>query len=152
MLSGRAQDLADLFDQGVDVVSDPAFSELSEARQISADLRRVHPGVFRDGLRRDARLAHLLGLRQDLQVARQPRGNAKSQSISGHETSRPEFVTIRRKLRRPRSGRKVNRTVGPLLEHEGRARCARRPSIGCAATHAQAVATRGDLSSRRKTP
>jgi hypothetical protein len=50
VLAGRAQDAADLPDQGVDVVADPALAELAEAGQVTADLSGVDVGVLADHL------------------------------------------------------------------------------------------------------
>jgi hypothetical protein len=38
VLARRAQDLADLGDERLDVVAHPALAELAEARQVAADL------------------------------------------------------------------------------------------------------------------
>ena len=82
VLAGGAQDLADLRDQRVDVVADAALAELAEARQVAADLRRVDVRVVGELLRGDRLLAHLLGLRQHLQVARQARGDAEREPLA----------------------------------------------------------------------
>ena len=63
-----AEDLADLAEQRVDVVADPALAELAEAGEVAADLRRVDVRVVGELLGRDRVLAHLAGLRQDLEV------------------------------------------------------------------------------------
>src|SRR5215216_3790066 len=83
VLAGGAQDLADLRDQRVDVVSHPPLAELSEARQVAADLRGVHVRVVGQLLGRDRLLAHLLGLREDLEVARKTRRDAERQTLLG---------------------------------------------------------------------
>src|SRR5918999_678614 len=77
VLAAGAQDLADLRDQRVDVVADPALAELAEARQVAADLRRVHVRVLGQLLRGDRLLAHLARLREHLQIAREPRRDAE---------------------------------------------------------------------------
>ena len=87
VLAAGPQDLADLGDQRVDVVADAALAELAEARQVAADLRGVDVGVLRQLLRGDRLLAHLAGLRQHLQVARQARGDAQGEAVS--RRSRP---------------------------------------------------------------
>src|ERR671932_648057 len=75
VLAARAQDLADLRDERVDVVAHPALAELAEAGEVAADLRRVHVRVLGELLRGDRLLAHLARLGQHLQVARQARGD-----------------------------------------------------------------------------
>ena len=77
----RAEDLADLAEQAVDRVADAALAELAEVREVAADLRRVDVRVVRDLLRGDAVLAHLLRLGQDLEVAREPRGDADTDAV-----------------------------------------------------------------------
>src|SRR5919205_775279 len=81
VLAGSAQDLADLRDERVDVVADPALAELAEARQVAPDLRGVDVRVVAQLLRGDGLLAHLLRLREDLQVPRQARGDAERQPL-----------------------------------------------------------------------
>ena len=81
VLAGGAQDLADLRDQRVDVVADPALAELAEARQVAPDLRRVDVRVLGQLLGGDRLLAHLARLREHLQVARQARGDAERQAV-----------------------------------------------------------------------
>ena len=77
VLAGGPQDLADLGDERLDVVADPALAELPEAGQVAPDLGRVDVRVVGELLRGDRRLAHLAGLREDLEIARQPRGDAE---------------------------------------------------------------------------
>src|SRR5262249_3191647 len=67
VLARGPQDLAYLPDERVDVVADAALAELAEAGQIAADLRRVDVRVVRELLGGDRGLAHLVGLRQDLE-------------------------------------------------------------------------------------
>ena len=83
----RSQDPADLAEQRVDVVADPALAEAPEAGQIPTDLGGVDVRVLRDLLRRDPVLAHLLRLREHLQVAAEPRRHAHCQSLR-HRVSR----------------------------------------------------------------
>ena len=83
VLAGGAQDLADLRDERLDVVADAALAELAEARQVAADLGRVDVRVVGELLRGDRLLAHLLGLRQHLQVARQARRDAQREPLAG---------------------------------------------------------------------
>ncbi len=83
VLAGGAQDLADLRDERLDVVADAALAELAEAGQVAADLRRVDVRVVGELLRGDRLLAHLLGLREHLQVARQARRDAERQPLAG---------------------------------------------------------------------
>ena len=82
VLAGGAQDLADLRDERVDVVADAALAELAEAGQVAADLRRVDVRVVGELLRGDRLAAHLLRLGQDLEVARQARGDAQRQPLA----------------------------------------------------------------------
>ncbi len=82
----RAQDLADLAEQRVDVVADAALAELAEGREVAADLGGVDVRVVRDLLRGNPVLAHLLGLRQNLQVAGETRSNTHRQPISQRAT------------------------------------------------------------------
>ena len=90
VLAGGAQDLADLRDERLDVVADAALAELAEARQVAADLGRVDVRVVRELLRGDRLLAHLLGLREHLQVARQARRHAERQPLA----RRPAAVAL----------------------------------------------------------
>jgi len=80
----RPQDLADLAEQRVDVVTDTALAELAEGGQVAADLRRVDVRVGGDLLRGDPLLAHLLRLRQHLQVPGQARRHTDRQPVSRH--------------------------------------------------------------------
>ena len=82
VLAGGPQDLADLGDQRLDVVADAALAELAEAREVAADLRRVDVGVVRQFLRRDRLAAHLAGLGEDLQVAREARRDAERKPLA----------------------------------------------------------------------
>src|SRR4029079_18752534 len=82
VLARGAQDLADLRDERVDVVADAALAELAEARQVAPDLGGVDVRVVAELLRGDRLLAHLLGLREDLQVARQARGDAEREALA----------------------------------------------------------------------
>ena len=81
VLAGGPQDLPDLGDERLDVVADAPLAELAEAGEITPDLRRVDVRVVRELLRGDRLLAHLPGLRQDLEVARQPCRDAKRQLL-----------------------------------------------------------------------
>ena len=87
-----AEDLADLAEQRVDVVADAALAELAERRQIAPDLGRVDVRVVRDLLRGDPALAHLLRLRQHLQVPAEPSRDADGQTI-GRRDLAVELVT-----------------------------------------------------------
>ena len=84
----RAKNLPDLPEQRVDVVTDASLAELPERREISPDLGRVDVRVVGDLLRGDPLLAHLLRLRQHLQVAREASRNADGQPISHFVTPR----------------------------------------------------------------
>src|SRR6185437_9119630 len=77
----RAEDLADLAEQRVDVVADPTLAELAECRQITPDLGRVDVRVLRDLLGGDALLPHLPRLRQYLEVPRQTSRDAYRQAL-----------------------------------------------------------------------
>ncbi len=81
VLAGRPEDLADLRDERLDVVADPALAELAEAGQVATDLGRVDVRVVAELLRGDRLLAHLLGLREDLQVAGEAGGDAERQAV-----------------------------------------------------------------------
>jgi hypothetical protein len=76
------QDLANLRDERLDVVAHPPLAELAEARQVTPYLGGVDVRVVGEFLRGDRLLAHLPGLREHLQVARQARGDAKREPIS----------------------------------------------------------------------
>ena len=93
VLALRAQDLADLAEQRVDVVADPALAELAEAGEVAPDLRRVDVRVVGDLLRGDALLAHLLRLGQHLEIAGQPRRDADRQPSPLTPLLGPSFVT-----------------------------------------------------------
>ena len=82
VLARGAEDLADLRDQRVDVVADPALAELAEAGEVAADLGRVDVGVLGELLRGDRLAAHLARLRQHLQVAREARGDAQREALA----------------------------------------------------------------------
>src|SRR4051812_16627857 len=81
VLAARAQDLADLRDERVDVVAHPALAELAEAGEVAADLGRVDVGVLGELLGGDRLLAHLARLGEDLQVARETGGHTERQAI-----------------------------------------------------------------------
>ena len=81
MLARGAEDLADLRDQRLDVVADPALAELAEAGEVAADLGRVDVGVLGELLRGDRVAAHLARLGQHLQVAREARGDAQREAV-----------------------------------------------------------------------
>src|SRR3954447_23227625 len=80
VLAACAQDLADLRDERVDVVAHAALAELAEAGQVAPDLRRVDVRVVGQLLRGDRVLAHLLRLREDLEVAREARRDAEGEA------------------------------------------------------------------------
>src|SRR5262249_29661093 len=82
VLPGGAEDLADLRDQRVDVVADPALAELAEAGEVAADLGRVDVGVIGGLLRGDRLAAHLARLGQDLEVAREAGGDAQRKALA----------------------------------------------------------------------
>src|SRR4029453_5546441 len=75
------EDAADLPEQAVHAVADPALAELPERREIAADLRRVDVRVVGDLLRRDPVLAHLPGLSEHLEVAAQPCRHTDRQTL-----------------------------------------------------------------------
>jgi hypothetical protein len=89
VLAGRPQDLADLADERVDVVADAPLAELAEPGEIAADLRRVDVCVVRQLLGGDRLLAHLLGLREDLEIARQARRDAEREALDGRQLPVP---------------------------------------------------------------
>jgi hypothetical protein len=89
VLALRAEDLPDLAEQRVDVVADASLAELPERREVAADLGRVDVRVVGDLLGGDPLLAHLLRLRQHLQVAREASRDADGQPISHFVTPRP---------------------------------------------------------------
>src|SRR5215207_7197429 len=82
VLARGPQDLADLGDQRVDVVADAPLAELAEAREVATDLRRVDVRVVRQLLRGDRLLAHLLRLREHLQIAREAGGDAEREPFA----------------------------------------------------------------------
>ena len=81
-------------EQRVDRVADAALAELAEVREVAPDLRRVDVRVVGDLLRGDALLAHLLRLRQHLQVAREAGGDADGEAVRG-AGARRNFATSR---------------------------------------------------------
>src|SRR5262249_2257782 len=74
VLARGAQDLADLGDERLDVVTDAALAELAETGEVTADLSRVDVCVLRKFLGGDRFAPHLARLRQHLQVTRKPAG------------------------------------------------------------------------------
>ena len=62
--------------------ADAALPELPEGLEVTPDLGGVDVRVVGDLLRRDPLLAHLLGLRQHLQVARQACGHADCEPLA----------------------------------------------------------------------
>ena len=136
VLAGGPQDLADLRDERVDVVADAALAELAEAREVAADLRRVDVRVVAELLGGDRLLAHLLGLREDLQVAREPRGDAERQALRARAPSaapRPRMRGVADAHRPGTLARSASRARGPARRRRSRTaprRRARRP--GCA--------------------
>src|SRR5581483_3566683 len=91
-LTLRPQDLADLVQQRLDVVTDAALAELSERGEIAPDLRRIDVRVLRDLLRGDALLSHLARLRQHLEVPREAGCDADREPIR-HTSSLLDLVT-----------------------------------------------------------
>ncbi len=83
VLAARAQDLADLRHERVDVVADAALAELAEAGQVTPDLGRVDVRVVGELLRGDRVLAHLLRLCEHLQVAREAGGHPEREPLPG---------------------------------------------------------------------
>src|SRR4029079_6351180 len=81
VLTLRAEDLADLAEHACDVVTHSALAELAERREIAPYLRRIDVGVVRHLLGGDALLAHLLGLRENLEVPAQARSDPDRQPI-----------------------------------------------------------------------
>ena len=155
MLALRAQDLADLAEQRVDVVADAALAELAEAGEVAPDLRRVDVRVVRDLLRGDPLLAHLLRLRQHLQVPAQARRDADRQPLR-HTTSllvrvlvtapdilptasRPASGTVSRRRSRSRS-----RSASGSTKYVN----ARSPSISTTGSHSRY--SRLELADRRR--
>ena len=102
VLARGAQDLADLADQRVDVVADAALAELAEAGEVAADLGRVDVRVLGELLRGDRLAAHLAGLGQHLQVAREARGDAEREPLA-----------FDRQRQAPRSGSTVPCSIMP---------------------------------------
>ena len=82
VLARGAEDLADLRDQRVDVVADPALAELAEPGEVAADLGRVDVGVLGELLRGDRLPAHLPRLGQHLQVAGKASGDAQREALA----------------------------------------------------------------------
>ena len=82
VLARGVEDLADLADQRLDPVADAALAELAEAGEVAADLGRVDVGVLGELLRGDRLAAHLAGLDQHLQVAREPRRDAQREAVA----------------------------------------------------------------------
>ena len=85
-------------DQRVDPVADAALAELAEAREVAADLGRVDVRVLGELLRGDRLLAHLAGLDQDLQVARQPRRDSEREAVAVRQGQRPAPCSVHRRL------------------------------------------------------
>ncbi len=83
VLTGGPQDLADLLDKSIDAVTDTPLAKPAEAAEVAPDLGRVDVGVLGELLRGDRLLAHLAGLGQDLEVARQPRCHSQGQTVLG---------------------------------------------------------------------
>ena len=77
----RAEDPPDLAQQAVDAVADPALAELPERREVAPNLGRVDVGVVGDLLGGDALLAHLAGLRQNLEIAAETGSDADGETI-----------------------------------------------------------------------
>ena len=92
VLARGAQDLADLGDQRFDVVADPALAELAEAGEVAADLGRVDVRVLGEFLRGDRVAAHLAGLGQHLQVAREASGDAEREPLAIDDQALPRVL------------------------------------------------------------
>ncbi len=85
------QDLADLGHERLDVVADAALAELAETGEVPPDLGRVDVRVVRELLGGDRLLAHLLGLREHLQVSDR-RAATPSERRSPAVPTPPELV------------------------------------------------------------
>ena len=96
VLARGPQDLADLRHERVDVVADAALAELPEAGEVAADLRRVDVRVVAELAGGDRLLAHLLGLREDLEVARQARRHAEREALAPADRTIPRKRGVRR--------------------------------------------------------
>ena len=119
VLAGGAQDLADLGDQRVDVVADAPLAELAEAGQVAADLGRVDVRVVGEFLRGDRLPAHLPGLGEDLQVARQARRDAQRKSLAvDHQAVRHASISS------------IARSIYPTVSSRARSASASRPQLG----------------------
>src|SRR6185436_9998739 len=70
----ESEDLAEMPAQFLDVVADAAYAELTEVREILANLRRVQMKAFGQRLRRDRLHAARIELVQAAQVYRQAIG------------------------------------------------------------------------------
>ena len=122
VLAGGAQDLADLGDERLDVVADAALAELAEAGEVAADLGRVDVRVLGELLRGDRLPAHLAGLGQHLQVAREPRRDAQRKPLAvGDQRRRPPPA--------PRPSRSIigTHSIEPGPKRDASRRARRRP-------------------------
>jgi hypothetical protein len=81
VLTLRPEDLADLPEERVDVVADPALAELAERGQVAADLGGVDIRVVGDLLGRDPVLPHFLRLGKNLEVTAQPGGDPDAEPV-----------------------------------------------------------------------
>ena len=103
VLAGGAQDLADLRDQRLDVVADAALAELAEAGEVAADLGRVDVRVLGEFLRGDRLAAHLAGLGQHLQVAREARRDAEREPLAVDDQPLGRVLLLDHLAHRPHS-------------------------------------------------
>src|SRR4051812_16628177 len=76
------EDLANLPEERVDVVADAPLAELAERGEVAPDLRRVDVRVVGDLLGGDSLLAHLLGLREHLEIAGEARGHTDGEPLA----------------------------------------------------------------------
>ena len=90
VLARGPQDLADLARPASrSVVADAALAELAEPGEVAADLGRVDVRVLGELLRGDRLLAHLAGLGQHLEVAREARRDAEREALAVEPSSEP---------------------------------------------------------------
>ena len=163
VLARGAQDLADLGDQRLDVVADAALAELAEAGEVAADLGRVDVRVLGEFLRGDRVAAHLAGLGEHLQVAREASRDAERQPLAVDDQALPRSAprpsprssaprTVSSRARSAVASRLSSETTTPSTSTTGIFSSIRRSSSSSLSMSTSCSSNRGPRRGWRRSP